>query len=78
MKQYFNARVAVVIVYVLAMFMSALDSTIVNVALPAIGEAFDVPPSATGTINIGYLVSLAMFLPAAGCLVTVLERNVYF
>ncbi|PAE30711.1 MFS transporter [Paenibacillus sp. 7884-2] len=66
MKQYFNARVAVVIVYVLAMFMSALDSTIVNVALPAIGEAFDVPPSATGTINIGYLVSLAMFLPAAG------------
>src|SRR5699024_7140925 len=61
-----QVKIAVGIVYVLAMFMSALDSTIVNVALPAIGETFHVPPSATGTINIGYLVSLAMFLPAAG------------
>lgn len=66
MKKNLHVKAAVGIIYVLAMFMSALDSTIVNVALPAIGGAFHVPPSAMGTINIGYLISLAMFLPVAG------------
>ena len=63
-----NHKMAVGIVYVLAMFMSALDGTIINVALPTIGEEFQIPPAATGAINIGYLVSLAMFLPVAGWL----------
>lgn len=66
MRSFSNVKVAVCVVYVSAMFMSALDSTIVNVALPAIGGTFEVPPAAMGTINIGYLISLAMFLPAAG------------
>ncbi|PID00687.1 MDR family MFS transporter [Sporosarcina sp. P29] len=66
MKKRVSVKFAVGAVYVLAMFMSALDSTIVNVALPAIGGTFHVPPEAMGTINIGYLISLAMFLPAAG------------
>ncbi|MEN1969324.1 DHA2 family efflux MFS transporter permease subunit [Lentibacillus sp. N15] len=63
-----HTKGAVAIVYIFAMFMSALDSTIVNVALPAIGETFHVSPAATGTINIGYLISLTMFLPIAGWL----------
>ncbi|WP_430624103.1 MDR family MFS transporter [Polycladospora coralii] len=58
----------VMIVYVLAMFMAALDATITNVALPSIGATFQVPPAATGAINVGYLVSLAMFLPVSGWL----------
>ena len=66
MSKNLHVKAAVGVVYVLAMFMSALDSTIVNVALPAIGGALHVPPSAMGTINIGYLISLAMVLPVAG------------
>ncbi len=63
-----DQKIVVRVVYVTAMFMVALDGTIINVALPAIGYEFGVPPSATGTVNIGYLISLAMFLPVAGWL----------
>ncbi|MGA8942613.1 MAG: MDR family MFS transporter [Thermoactinomyces sp.] len=61
-------KIVVSVVYVTAMFMVALDGTVVNVALPSIGHEFQVPPSATGTVNIGYLISLAIFLPVAGWL----------
>lgn len=63
-----DQKIVVSVVYVTAMFVVALDGTIINVALPAIGYEFQVPPSATGTVNIGYLISLAMFLPVAGWL----------
>lgn len=59
-------KVVVSIVYVIAMFMAAMDATIVNVALVTISKEFQVPSSAIGTINIGYLVSLATFLPVSG------------
>lgn len=68
MKDKMTKKKVVGIVYVLAMFMAALDATITNVALPAMGEEFQVPPSATGAVNVGYLVSLAMFLPVSGWL----------
>jgi EmrB/QacA subfamily drug resistance transporter len=53
-------------VYVVAMFMSIMDSTIVNVALPSIARDFDISPSATNGIVVGYLVSLAVWIPASG------------
>lgn len=62
----FNQRTVVSIVYVTAMFMAAMDASVINMALPAIMNEFQTLPSAAGTINIGYLVSLAVFLPAAG------------
>lgn len=63
-----NQKVVVSMVYVTAMFMAAMDATIVNVALVTISKELQVPPSAMGTVNIGYLVSLAAFLPVSGWL----------
>ena len=55
-------------VFVAAMFENILDITIVNVALPAIGKDFDVSPDELGTVAVGYLVALAVFIPASGWL----------
>jgi EmrB/QacA subfamily drug resistance transporter len=63
-----SQKVAVGTVYVAAMFMSIMDATIVNVALPAIGRAFGAPPTAVASISIAYLVSLGTFIPASGWL----------
>jgi EmrB/QacA subfamily drug resistance transporter len=48
--------------------MSIMDVTIVNVALPTIGRDFAVRPTAVDSISIGFLVSLAVFIPASGWL----------
>jgi MFS family permease len=50
------------VVFVAAMFMSIMDATIVNVALPTIGRDFKVSPTAVDTISIAFLVSLAVFI----------------
>lgn len=63
-----NPKLVVCMVYVMAMFMVSMDGTIVNVILPAIGQEFNVAPSATSGINVGYLVSIAVFLPISGWL----------
>ncbi|MDQ0297943.1 EmrB/QacA subfamily drug resistance transporter [Salibacterium salarium] len=68
MRRLGNQKIVVSIVYVTAMFMVAMDATIVNVALKSISAELQIPPSATGTVNVGYLVSLAMFLPVSGWL----------
>jgi EmrB/QacA subfamily drug resistance transporter len=59
---------AVAVVYVAVMFLSTMDSTIVNVALPTIGRTFSVPSTAVDSVSIAYLVSLAVFVPASGWL----------
>jgi EmrB/QacA subfamily drug resistance transporter len=59
---------AVAVVYVAAIFLSTMDTTIVNVALPSIGKAFSIPSTAADSITISYLVSLAIFIPASGWL----------
>ena len=63
-----NQKVAVAVVYVAAMFMAILDTTIVNVALPTLGRHFHVTSTALDTVVIGFLVSLAVFIPASGWL----------
>ncbi|MCX4975028.1 DHA2 family efflux MFS transporter permease subunit [Streptomyces sp. NBC_00620] len=63
-----SQKVAVGVVYVAGLFLSTLDMTIVNVALPSIGRAFSVPSTAVDTVSISYLVSLAVFVPASGWL----------
>ena len=62
----FNQKIAVGVVFVSAMFMTIMDITIVNVALPTIGRDFHVAPTAVDGIVIAYLVSLAVFIPASG------------
>jgi EmrB/QacA subfamily drug resistance transporter len=63
-----SQKVAVSVVFVAAMFLSILDVTIVNVALPTIGRDFAVSPTTVDTISIAFLVSLAVFIPASGWL----------
>jgi EmrB/QacA subfamily drug resistance transporter len=63
-----NPKVAVSVVFVAAMFISIMDTSIVNVALPSIGRDFRVAPTAVDGISISFLVSLAVFMPASGWL----------
>ncbi|HVC03938.1 MAG TPA: DHA2 family efflux MFS transporter permease subunit [Candidatus Acidoferrales bacterium] len=53
-------------IYVVAMFMTIMDATIVYVALPAIARGFDIGAPATDGVVVGYLVSLAVWIPASG------------
>lgn len=63
-----NQKIAVSVVFVAAMFMNIMDTTIVNVALPTIGRQFHVAADSVDTVAIGYLVSLAVFIPVSGWL----------
>jgi EmrB/QacA subfamily drug resistance transporter len=63
-----SQKVAVSVVYVAAMFMTIMDATIVNVALPTIGRNFGVPSTAVASVSIYFLVSLAVFISASGWL----------
>jgi MFS family permease len=63
-----SQKVAVSVVYVAAMFMTILDSTIVNVAMPTIGRDFRVPSTSVASVSIYFLVSLAVFISASGWL----------
>jgi EmrB/QacA subfamily drug resistance transporter len=63
-----DPKVAVSVVFVAAMFMSIMDTSIVNVALPSIGRDFRVAPTAVDGISIAFLGSLAVFIPASGWL----------
>jgi EmrB/QacA subfamily drug resistance transporter len=63
-----SQKVAVSVVYVAALFMTIMDSTIVNVALPTIGRSFRVPSTAVAGVSIYFLVSLAIFISASGWL----------
>jgi EmrB/QacA subfamily drug resistance transporter len=63
-----SQKVAVSAVYVAAMFMTIMDSTIVNVALPTIGRSFRVPSTSVAGVSVYFLVSLAVFISASGWL----------
>jgi EmrB/QacA subfamily drug resistance transporter len=63
-----NQKVAVSVVFVAAMFMTILDTSIINVAIPTIGREFHVSTASVDSVVIGYLVSLAVFIPASGWL----------
>ncbi|HEX5947306.1 MAG TPA: DHA2 family efflux MFS transporter permease subunit [Acidimicrobiales bacterium] len=61
-----DQRWVVAIVFVAAMFMSLLDTTIVTVALPTLADEFAVGTAEIEWVVVGYLVSLAVFMPASG------------
>jgi EmrB/QacA subfamily drug resistance transporter len=63
-----SQKLVIGIVYGVAMFISGLDVSIVNVALPTIGRTFHVNPASVGAISIAYLVALAVVIPASGWL----------
>jgi EmrB/QacA subfamily drug resistance transporter len=63
-----DQKVAIAVVYVAAMFMAIMDTTIVNVALPTLGRQFHVQSTAVDSVVIGFLVSLAVFIPTSSWL----------
>ena len=63
-----SQKLVVPVVYVAAVFMSILDSTVVDVTLPSIARQFDVQPEQGHAVIIGYLLSLAVFMPVSGWL----------
>jgi len=58
----------VAIVFIFGLFMDLMDTTVVNVAIPKLGEDFHATTSAVEWTVTGYLLSLAVFIPAAGFL----------
>ena len=63
-----DPKVSVCIVFVTAMFMSIMDTTIVNVALPSLGRQLGVANTSIDAVVVAYLVSLAVVMPASGWL----------
>jgi EmrB/QacA subfamily drug resistance transporter len=58
----------VAIVFVSGLFMDLLDTTIVNVALPTLGKQFHAENTTLEWVVTGYLLSLAVWIPASGWL----------
>src|SRR5579884_3887063 len=52
--------------FVFGAFMEILDTTIVNVALPTLGNEFHATTSSLEWVVTGYLLSLAVWIPASG------------
>ncbi len=63
-----DQKIVVAVVYVCGMLMNSFDSTVVNVALATLSRQFSVPTASVDAVVIGYLVSLAVFIPASGWL----------
>ena len=61
-----NQKVVVSAVFVAAMFMNIMDSTVVNVALPTLSRYFAVPIGSVSGVVTAYLVTLAVAMPASG------------
>ncbi len=53
-------------IFVCGMFIDILDTTIVNVALPDLGREFHASTASIEWIVLGYLLSLAVWIPASG------------
>ncbi|HZP30321.1 MAG TPA: DHA2 family efflux MFS transporter permease subunit, partial [Acidimicrobiia bacterium] len=53
-------------VFVCAAFMDIMDTTIVNVALPTLAREFHASTASIEWVVIGYLLSLAIWIPASG------------
>jgi EmrB/QacA subfamily drug resistance transporter len=58
----------VAVVFVCGVFIDILDTTIVNVALPKLGRQFHAGTASIEWIVLGYLLSLAVWIPASGWL----------
>jgi EmrB/QacA subfamily drug resistance transporter len=54
--------------FVSGLFMDLLDTTIINVALPTLGRKFNADTTTLEWVVTGYLLSLAVWIPASGWL----------
>lgn len=58
----------ILIVYILAVFITVIDGTMVNVALPTMADDFGVAANEAEWVAVGYLLAVASVIPAAGWL----------
>lgn len=56
----------VAVAFLFGVFMDLMDLTIVNVALPTLGHSFHAGDAALEWVVTGYLLSLAIWIPASG------------
>lgn len=63
-----NQKTAILAVQSGVLVMGAIDSTIVNVAVPTLGRQFHASPAAVDAVVIGYLLSMAVVILASGWL----------
>ena len=61
-------RYRVMITYIVGLFMTIIDGTAVNVALPTLARDFDVPSTDIEWVAVSYLLALAAVIPVAGWL----------
>lgn len=61
-----SQKVVVAVVYVCAMVLNSLDATSITVALSTLSREFDVSPASMEAVVLGYLASLAVFIPVSG------------
>lgn len=59
-------RPIVIVIIAFVMFMDAIDTTILNTALPNMAKSFHINPLEIKLALISYLISLAIFLPISG------------
>ena len=62
----FPYKYLVATAFVAGLFMDIMDTTIVNVALPTLGERFHAGNATLEWVVTGYLLSLAVWVPASG------------
>ena len=67
-RLHLNPRVSVSIVFVAALFVSIMDGTIVNVALPSLSQQFHMAGTSINIVVVAYLVSLSVIIPVSGWL----------
>jgi EmrB/QacA subfamily drug resistance transporter len=61
-----DAQQKVAVAFVIGLFMDLLDTTIVNVAVPTLQDEFGVDETTIEWVITGYLLSLAVWIPASG------------
>jgi EmrB/QacA subfamily drug resistance transporter len=61
-------RYRVMAVYIVGLFMTIIDGTIVNVALPTLAREFNVASTDIEWVSVAYLLAFAAVIPAAGWL----------
>ena len=62
----FDYKYLVAATFVFGLFMDILDTTIVNVALPTLAEEFHADTATLEWVVTGYVLSLAVWIPASG------------
>ena len=55
-----------IIVYMVGLYMTVVDSTIVFTALPSVARDFHATLAAAQWVTLSYLLSLAVFVPSSG------------